>query len=126
MRRPDSNQPWAPPLTAIATLAEGQSGGKLWMAAANGKCDEVEEMLEGSIRDFYRENIDYTDDIGWTALRAAINYNNLDCAKSLLDHGASVDYADLRGYTPLMGVLVTSDAPEAMVRRRRAARRACS
>ena len=95
--------------------ADGQSQVKLWMAAANGNHDEVEHLFSGPIKEFYRDNIDWKDDLGWTALRAAVNYRHLACARTLLERGAYVDLADLRGDTPLMGAILTSDEPEDMV-----------
>lgn len=85
------------------------------MAAANGKCDEVEQLFSGHIKQFYFDSIDWKDSVGWTALRAAVNYRHLECARMLLERGAHVDLADLRGDTPLMGALLTSDEPNDMV-----------
>ena len=85
------------------------------MAAANGNLDEVEYLFSGPIKQFYLDNIDWKDDLGWTALRAAVNYRHHACARILLERGAHVDLADLRGDTPLMGAILTSDEPEDMV-----------
>ena len=93
-----------------------QSGQNLWLAAANGQHDEVAELLAGKLGQFYVDHVDTRDDMGWTSLRAAVNFGHLESARLLLEHGAHVDIADNRGDTPLMGALLANDDPEELVR----------
>ena len=44
--------------------------------------------------------VDTRDDMGWTSLRAAVNFGHLESARLLLEHGAHVDIADNRGPRP--------------------------
>ena len=86
------------------------------MAAANGQHDEVAALLTGHLGQFYVDQINWRDGMGWTSLRAAVNYGHVACAQLLLENGAHVDIADNRGDTPLMGALVTNSEPETLVR----------
>ena len=54
--------------------------------------------------------------MGWTSLRAAVNFGHLESARLLLEHGAHVDIADNRGDTPLIGALLANSDPEELVR----------
>ena len=99
-----------------ASCIGAQSGRNLWLAAANGQHNELTALLTGQLGQFYVDHIDTRDDMGWTSLRAAVNYGHLESARLLLEHGAHVDSADNRGDTPLMGALLADNAPEELVR----------
>ena len=103
--------------TTLARACTGaQSGQNLWLAAANGQRDELAALLTGQLGQFYADHVDTRDDMGWTPLRAAVNFGHLESARLLLEHGAHVDIADNRGDTPLMGALRANSAPEELVR----------
>ena len=103
--------------TTLARACTGaQSGQNLWLAAANGQHDELAALLTGQLGQFYVDHVDTRDDMGWTPLRAAVNFGHLESARLLLEHGAHVDIADNRGDTPLMGALLANSDPEELVR----------
>uniref|UniRef100_A0A914XLM8 KAP NTPase domain-containing protein n=1 Tax=Plectus sambesii TaxID=2011161 RepID=A0A914XLM8_9BILA len=48
------------------------------------------------------DDVDDSDDDGWTALLNACSHGHLGVVRSLVEHGAEVHLADLMGWTPLM------------------------
>lgn len=69
----------------------------LHVAASVGKVELVNWLLEQCHAD-----VDSRDrESGWTALHRAVFYGHLQCAKALLQHGASVTVSDFEGLTAL-------------------------
>lgn len=89
------------PVAAIVLVLSGptwrRSQQGTWVAAAqDGDVATVARLIEQGTEVNQRSTY-----VGWTALHAAASEGRLAVAKLLLEHGATVDILDERGYTPL-------------------------
>ncbi|KAK4509862.1 uncharacterized protein ATC70_007166 [Mucor velutinosus] len=67
----------------------------LWVAAGDGQIDRVRELLESGIA------VDGHDQFGYTAMHAAVSYNQIEMVKLLIEKGANVNIEDFEKDTPL-------------------------
>ncbi|ORE18705.1 Pkinase-domain-containing protein [Rhizopus microsporus] len=67
----------------------------LWVAAGDGQLDRVKELIEGGM------DVNSHDQFGYTAMHAAVSYNQIEIVKYLLDKGADVNVEDFDKDTPL-------------------------
>ncbi|RCH88603.1 cyclin-dependent serine/threonine protein kinase [Rhizopus azygosporus] len=67
----------------------------LWVAAGDGQLDRVKELIEGGM------DVNSHDQFGYTAMHAAVSYNQTEIVKYLLDKGADVNVEDFDKDTPL-------------------------
>ncbi|CEP12060.1 hypothetical protein [Parasitella parasitica] len=67
----------------------------LWVAAGDGQIDRVKELLESGIK------VDAHDEFGYTAMHAAVSYNQIEMVKLLIANGAKVNIEDFEKDTPL-------------------------
>ncbi|KAI9491846.1 ankyrin repeat-containing domain protein [Zychaea mexicana] len=67
----------------------------LWIAAGDGQLDRVKELIEGGA------NVNSHDEFGYTALHAAVSYNQKEILEYLLEKGGNVNIEDFDKDTPL-------------------------
>ncbi|CAO0792703.1 unnamed protein product [Mucor circinelloides] len=67
----------------------------LWVAAGDGQIDRVRELLESGVA------VDGHDQFGYTAMHAAVSYNQIEMVKLLIEKGANVNIEDFEKDTPL-------------------------
>ncbi|EIE87775.1 hypothetical protein RO3G_12486 [Rhizopus delemar RA 99-880] len=67
----------------------------LWVAAGDGQLDRVKELIEGGM------DVNSHDQFGYTAMHAAVSYNQPDIVKYLIEKGADVNVEDFEKDTPL-------------------------
>ncbi|KAI8345280.1 ankyrin repeat-containing domain protein [Choanephora cucurbitarum] len=67
----------------------------LWIAAGDGQFDRVRELVEGG------QSVNSHDEFGYTALHAAVSYNQYEIVEYLIQKGANVNIEDLEKDTPL-------------------------
>ncbi|GAN11408.1 ankyrin [Mucor ambiguus] len=67
----------------------------LWVAAGDGQIDRVRELLESGVA------VDGHDQFGYTAMHAAVSYNQMEMVKLLIEKGANVNIEDFEKDTPL-------------------------
>ena len=76
-------------------MAQGRTA--LHVAAANGKLDEIEKLLNNHNTDI----IHAKDENGWQAIHEAARSGHLDTLKYLIDMGADIGAKTNNGGTPL-------------------------
>ncbi|CAO3673861.1 unnamed protein product [Rhizopus stolonifer] len=67
----------------------------LWVAAGDGQLDRVKELIESGM------DVNDHDQFGYTAMHAAVSYNQPEIVKYLIDKGANVNVEDFEKDTPL-------------------------
>ncbi|KAI9476151.1 MAG: kinase-like domain-containing protein [Benjaminiella poitrasii] len=67
----------------------------LWVAAGDGQLDRVRELIDNGM------DINSRDQFGYTAMHAAVSYNQREIAEYLIKEGANVNIEDFEKDTPL-------------------------
>ncbi|KAI8373318.1 ankyrin repeat-containing domain protein [Blakeslea trispora] len=67
----------------------------LWIAAGDGQFDRVRELVEEG------QSVDSHDEFGYTAMHAAVSYNQYEIVEYLIEKGANVNIEDAEKDTPL-------------------------
>ncbi|KAI8639198.1 ankyrin repeat-containing domain protein [Parasitella parasitica] len=67
----------------------------IWIAAGDGQVDRVRELLENGVE------AGAHDEFGYTAMHAAVSYNQIEMVKFLIDSNVNVDIEDFEKDTPL-------------------------
>ena len=81
----------------LATEAQAALNGiKLYNACKNDYLTSAQEALAN------HSNVNYTDTVGNTSLIYAVNNNNLELTRLLLEHGALIDACNNMGFNSLM------------------------
>mmetsp|Transcript_12222 Transcript_12222/g.20427 ORF Transcript_12222/g.20427 Transcript_12222/m.20427 type:complete len:292 (-) Transcript_12222:297-1172(-) len=76
--------------------AESLTPSILLESALRGDVDGIHRAMEA------QEDIDVSNDNGWTAARFAVDVGNIEMLLALVNAGADLNVADRQGYTPLM------------------------
>jgi uncharacterized protein len=109
-------------LAAGANVGRKYRGGQtvLHLAAARSSVPVLEDLIAA------KADLAATDDLGNTPLQQAVLHNRLECVRSLLDHGASVQYvhpadgrgalhqACVKGYAAIAKLLISRGANPAL------------
>ncbi|KAI7851420.1 ankyrin repeat-containing domain protein [Circinella umbellata] len=72
-----------------------QTKDNLWIAAGDGQLDRVKELIESGI------DVNSHDEYGYTALHAAVSYNQKEILDYLLEKGGNINIEDFEKDTPL-------------------------
>ncbi|KAI9254536.1 ankyrin repeat-containing domain protein [Phascolomyces articulosus] len=72
-----------------------QTKDNLWIAAGDGQLDRVQELIESGV------DVNSHDEYGYTALHAAVSYNQKEILEYLLEKGGNVNIEDFEKDTPL-------------------------
>ncbi|KAI8146400.1 ankyrin repeat-containing domain protein [Fennellomyces sp. T-0311] len=67
----------------------------LWIAAGDGQLDRVKELIGSGV------NVNSHDEYGYTAMHAAVSYNQKEILEYLLEKGGNVNIEDFEKDTPL-------------------------
>ncbi|KAF7721043.1 hypothetical protein EC973_005526 [Apophysomyces ossiformis] len=67
----------------------------IWIAAGDGQLARVKELIEGGV------DVNSRDEFGYTAMHAAVSYNQEAMIKLLLQYGADINIEDSDKDTPL-------------------------
>ncbi|KAI8991308.1 ankyrin repeat-containing domain protein [Mycotypha africana] len=78
------------------TMKAPTSQDNLWVAAGDGQLDRVRELIEVD-----KIDVNSHDEFGYTAMHAAVSYNQKEIVEYLLKNGANVDIEDFDKDTPL-------------------------
>ncbi|KAI8980432.1 ankyrin repeat-containing domain protein [Pilobolus umbonatus] len=67
----------------------------LWVAAGDGQLDRVKELIESGV------DVNSHDQFGYTAMHAAVSYNQIEVVEYLITKGADINVRDYEKDTPL-------------------------